>query len=146
MRSPRGFTLLEVVVAAAILGMAATALFGLLSQSLFNLGKVEEMHRYQLAAQDLMQRVLFLEFLPGAGRAEGRLDDLQSQWTVNVSRYAPPDTEVKPAEAIMKIDVEVIYPGRSGERRIKLEAVKPASLQYDPEYNFEEAIENAYPK
>ena len=146
MRSSRGFTLLEVVVAAAILGMAATALFGLFSQSLFNLGKVEEMHRYQLAAQDLMQRVLSLEFLPGNGHAEGRLEDLQSKWTVNVSRYAAPDTEVQPAEAIVKVDVEVIYPGRSGERRIKLEAVKPVSLRYEDGYSFEEAIENVYPR
>ena len=57
MKSPRGFTLIEVLVAAAILGITATALFGLFSKSLFNLRKVEDLHRYELAAQDVMNRV-----------------------------------------------------------------------------------------
>jgi len=50
MRNQRGFTLIEVLVAAAVLGITATALFGLLSQSSFNLRKIEDLHRYELAA------------------------------------------------------------------------------------------------
>jgi general secretion pathway protein I len=142
---PRGFTLLEVVVAVAILGMAATALFGLFSGSLFNLRKIEEVHRYQLAAEDVMQRVLSLSSLPADGRAEGTLDEIEGRWVAVISPYVPMTLEEKPSQAVMKIDVEMVFPGRTGERRIKIEAVKPTAVSYG-DSDFERAIENAFPR
>src|SRR5712691_13493706 len=102
MRSHRGFTLIEVLVAAAVLGIAATALFALLSKSLFNLRKVEDLHRYELAAQDVMNRVLLLPSLSAPAVAEGAVDNLGARWTVRITPWAPATLEKKPAQAVVK--------------------------------------------
>jgi prepilin-type N-terminal cleavage/methylation domain-containing protein len=145
-RSSLGFTLIEVVVALLVLTLAATALFGLLSKSMFNLGRIEDLHRYQLAGEDVMKRVLFLSKLPVSGHAEGDIDALRAHWIVNVVPYAPKVLDdSKPAEALMKVDVEMIFPGRGGERRLRLESVKPSAVEYN-NYDFPNAIETAFPR
>src|SRR5438093_13688919 len=87
MKNQRGFTLMEVLVAASVLGIAATALFGLLSKSLSNLRKVEDLHRYELAAQDLMNRVLLLETIPAPATAEGAVDNVGGHWNVRATAW-----------------------------------------------------------
>ena len=62
MKKQHGFTLIEVMVAAAVLGIAATALFSLLSRSLSNIRTIEDLHHYQLAGEDVMNRVLLFPF------------------------------------------------------------------------------------
>ena len=69
MTHQRGFTLIEVVVAVAILGLSSSALFGLFSTSVDNLRRIEKLHRYQLAAAEVMNRVLLLPVLPADGQA-----------------------------------------------------------------------------
>jgi general secretion pathway protein I len=146
MRSQRGFTLIEVLVAAAVLGITASALFGLFSKSLFNIGRLEEQHRYELAAQDVMNRVLMQTTLPGSGMTSGALDDNGGRWTVTVHPWAPPDLQSQPAEGILRVVVGVTWPGRSALRRIELEALKPAEITYSNNYDFQSAIENVFPR
>ena len=140
MRREAGFTLIEVMVAAAILGIAATALFGLLSKSLFNLQKIEELHHYQLAGEQIMNRVILLSALPPEGRAQGKVEGLSARWVANVTPWIPRTLSGNPADAVMKVDVAIFWTGRAGERNIKLEAVKPAGIAYS-NYDFQEAIE-----
>jgi general secretion pathway protein I len=142
----RGFTLIEVLVAAAVLGIAASALFGLLSKSLFNIGKVEEFHRYELAAQNMMDRVLMLPTLPSSGETSGAVDDSGARWTVSVHPWAPASLETKPPEAILRVAVNVTWPGRSTPRRIELEALKPGPVSYSNDYDFQAAIEKVLPR
>src|SRR5256885_12040151 len=102
----RGFTLIEVLVAMVILGSACAALFGLLSSSLFNLRKLEDVHRYQLVAEDVMNRVQFLSTLPPEGKLSGRPRNIDTEWKVTVSPWFPVTLQDKPSQAIMKIDVD----------------------------------------
>ena len=141
----RGFTLIEVVVAAAIFGMAATVLFGLFSRSLFNLRKIEDLHRYQLAGEEVMNRVMTLKTLPADGHAQGNVEDLDAAWSVSVQPWIPETLESKPSEAVVKIDVDVTWPGRSSQRTVHLETVKPVLLSYEMR-NFEQAIAQAFPR
>jgi general secretion pathway protein I len=146
MKAERGFTLIEVLVAAAVLGITVSALFGLFSKSLFNIGRVEDLHRYELAAQNVMNRVLLLSTLPAGGQAEGVLDASGARWNVTVQPWAPADLESKPAEAILRVAVAVTWPGRSIPRRIQIEALKPAQITYLDSYDFRSVIENSVPQ
>ncbi len=144
-RSQRGFTLIEVIVAAAIFGIATTSLFALLSRSLANLKKIEDVRHYQLAGEDLMNRTLLLSKLPPGAVIDGELTAPPAHWTVNITPWIPSKLERNTPEAVMKIDVEVRWQGRSGERKIKLEALKATALSYEND-DFKQAIEDALPE
>jgi len=146
MKADRGFTLIEVLVAAAVLGITASALFGLFSKSLFNIGRVEELHRYELAAENVMNRVLLLPTLPGGGQATGVLDESGARWNVTVQPWAPAGFTSRPAEAIVRVAVSITWPGRSIPRTIQVEALKPTQITYSNTYDFRAAIEEALPQ
>ncbi len=143
-RKSRGFTLIEVMVAVAVIGLAATALFSLLSTSLFNLRRVEDLHRVQLAGEGLMNRVLLIAALPPSADVRGRIDDLDAQWLVRIRPWLPKDLEGHPPAAVMKVDVEIRWQGRAGERTTKLETVRPAVIDYNSS-NLNDAIQNILP-
>jgi general secretion pathway protein I len=146
MKADRGFTLIEVLVAAAVLSITASALFGLFSRSLFNIGRVEDLHRYELAAENLMNELLLFTTLPAGGEAGGILDDSGARWNVTVQPWAPADLESKPPEGILRVVVSVTWPGRSITRRIQIEALKPAQITYLSNYDFRAVIEDSLPK
>ena len=141
----RGFTLIEVLVAMAVLGMACAALFGLLSSSLFNLRKLEDRHRYQLIGEDVMKRVQALGALPPEGNVKGQVRDVEAEWKVVVKPWFPAALDEKPSEAVMKINVDVVWRGRSGLRTFSLETAKPSSIAYE-NYDFQDAIEKVFPR
>lgn len=144
MTDNRGFTLIEVLVAAAVLGIVATALFGLLSTSLSNLHKVEELHQYELAAADVMNRVLFQPSLPVPANVEGSLNNnLPGRWTVNVAPWAPATLEKVPNPAVVKIHVVVSWPGRSSDRSVEIESLKVTKIEG---YDLQSRIQTAYPQ
>jgi prepilin-type N-terminal cleavage/methylation domain-containing protein len=145
MRGRRGFTLIEVLVAASVLGITASALFGLLSSSLFNLRKVEDLHRYELVAEDVMNRVLLSSTLAAPATAQGSIDDRGGQWAVKVSPWAPSSLETKPEQAVLRIDVVVSWPGRSSQQSLKVESLKVSNVAYS-NYDLQTAIDGAYPR
>ena len=143
MRNDRGFTLIEVLVAASVLGIVATALFGLLSASLSNLRKVEQLHQYELAAQDVMNRVLFLPTLPAPANAEGSIDDRGGHWAVDISPWAPEKLEKAPNPSVVKVRVVVSWPGRLSERSVELESLKVTKIE---NYDLGNRIQTVYPQ
>lgn len=144
MRNDRGFTLIEVLVAAAVLGIAATALFGLFSKSLSNLRTINDLHKYHLATEEIMNRVLIQSALPAEADVEGRIDRLNARWNVKVSPWIPKTLDGNPREAVMKVDVQVLWQGRSTERSVKLETIKGTVVSYNHD-DFKNAIETALP-
>ena len=142
MTSNRGFTLIEVLVAAGILGIVATALFGLLSTSLSNLGKVERLHQYELAAEDIMNKVLFLPTLPASATAEGYLDNSDARWTVNITQWEPDKPVNSGGQTVVKVDVVVSWPGQATDRTLELESLKAAKIE---NYDLANRIQTVYP-
>lgn len=147
MKQSRGFTLIEVLVAASVLSIVATALFGLLSTSLSNLHKVEEIHQYELAAQDVMNRVLFLDPVPVPAMAQGSVANSDARWTVNIDPWAPATLDqkldTKQDQVVVKVRVLVTWPGRTSDRTIELESLKVAKTE---SYDLQNSIQAAYPQ
>src|SRR5262245_20794085 len=102
MNRQRGFTLIEVLVAVSVIGLASVALFSLFSTSLLNLRKLQDLHHYQLASEDLMNRVQLLQKLPAKGNVTGTLSDLGADWKVSIAPWYPTSLDSKPDLAIMK--------------------------------------------
>lgn len=140
----RGFTLIEVMVAVAVIGLAATALFSLFSTSLFNIGRIKDLHRLQLSAEEVMNRVLLLPALPAAAEAQGNMTGSEARWLVQVTPWIPRDLGSKPETAVMKVDVEIQWKGRSGQQTMKLETVKLSTIVYENN-DFQHAIETIFP-
>jgi prepilin-type N-terminal cleavage/methylation domain-containing protein len=141
----RGFTLLEVVVSVAILGIASTALFSAFGRSIDTIRRVDDLHRYQLAAEEVMNRVLLLGSLPGRGTARGRFDHIDAEWTVAIEPWIPERLDGQPESGVVRIDVAVGWDGRSGPREVRIETVRPSALYYD-RVEFARAIEEVFPR
>lgn len=87
-RAQRGFTLLEVIVAFALLALALTLLLGALSGASRQVRQAEDRSRATLHAQSLLAQLgVGAPLRPG--RDEGRFD-ARYRWTLQVAPYADP--------------------------------------------------------
>jgi hypothetical protein len=64
---------------------------------------------------------------------------------VRVEPWIPESFDGRPAQAIVKIVVEIEFDGRSGRRNISLETVRPSPLTYTPQ-DFQRAIDDVFPE
>jgi len=120
-----GFTLLEVLVATALVGIAAAALMSGLSGSLRNLSRAEGYEKAVLVARAQMSRLLIEEKLK-PGNLEGRWDE-SYRWEAEVAPWdpggrAPVNPDVVPEMAVIK--VRVFWKGVQGEKQVTLETCK----------------------
>ena len=83
--------------------------------------------------------------LPPGGKIEGDLQRLGARWEVTVTPWIPAKLQDNLPEAVMKIDVQILWPGRAGERSLRLETVKGATIAYN-NFDFQKAIENENPE
>lgn len=133
-RQPRsGFTLLEVLVATTILGVAVVGLMGALSQSLNNLGRVSDTEKVGLLARRQMDSLLAERFLPvgivlRGDFPAGSVGNGEAAWRAVVLPFesiggvgAPP----QPGQPyLQRIVVEVRWRADSTEKRARLEAYR----------------------
>ncbi|MCX6615273.1 MAG: prepilin-type N-terminal cleavage/methylation domain-containing protein [Acidobacteria bacterium] len=126
-RNPQlaGFTLLEVLVATALVGIAAAALMSGLSGSLRNLSRAEGYEKAVLVARAQMSRLLIEEKLK-PGRLEDRWDE-SYRWEAEVAPWdpggrAPVNPDVVPEIAVIKL--RVFWKGVQGEKQVTLETCK----------------------
>ena len=86
-RSAAGFTLIEIVVAFAVLSVVLTALLQVFQQGLGSLDSAQRHSEAVLLAQSKLDEFSTVETLE-PGRFEGSVDgDDAMQWTVNISEY-----------------------------------------------------------
>lgn len=88
-RAAGGFTLLEVLVAFALLALALTLLLGTLSGAARQVAEADQRTRAVLLAQSLLARQGVEEPLQ-EGTHEGRWDNGAYRWTLQVVPYAEP--------------------------------------------------------
>jgi len=126
-----GFTLLEVLVATAILGTAVAALFSLLSGSLSNVRRLQAPEQALMLARAQMNELLAASergraespALPLDQKVAGRWDDLSGleyRWEAQATRV-PAAREPAPGELILvRIELDAYWHAGDADREKRL--------------------------
>jgi len=127
----RGFSVLEVLVAFVILSLVGTALFGLFSGALTNIGAAEDYSRAVLVADSVLADMGGTPPLR-EGSKSGTTEDGRIEWTARVLPYVPPQanadmekgSELMPIK-LWQVEAEVTFTGPNGKpRSLKLSTVR----------------------
>lgn len=128
-RSSRGFTLLEVLIALTVLAVGAALSLSVISGVLANIRKVQMRTKVMEHAETVMELVLLDDKVRGPTTLGGDFED-GTRWTVVVSDYempeaAPLDTQPLPPMPIklLAYTVEVFAP-RSSAPDLRLNTLK----------------------
>ena len=140
----RGFTLLEVLIATAILGTAVAALFSLLSGALANTRKMEPAAQALVYAQSKMSELLVQGLAEGPPQTTGpqlvldqkvggRFDD-QFRWEAIATRSEEASQGVAGAPILVKVDLRVFWGsnGADAQAREKSVALETYQLWREP--------------
>ena len=118
MKKNAGFTLLEVLVATLIMGIAVTGLIVGLSQSVRNASRLAAYDRAAALARSQMNELLLSDQLPFNGEFEGRFQGKPAAGWRAVTK--PFETQANPgpgSQVLQRIALEVWWQPDGGTRR-----------------------------
>ena len=129
MRSQRGFTLLEMIVATLIMGIAVTGLLSGIAGATRNAARVREYDRAAQLAHEQMSRLLTDFTLPQNGQAGANFDvdltgGMECGWTAQTSVAAAPPTPGPNQFFLEKISLQIWWMTNGNRRTITLEGYR----------------------
>ncbi|HLH38224.1 MAG TPA: type II secretion system protein [Bryobacteraceae bacterium] len=129
----RGFTLLEVMVATLIMGIAVAGLLGALSAASRNAAHLTEYDRAALLAKSKMDELLVDQSLPRDEPLQGTFDPaldggVVAGWTATVTAFEKPPGAGKGQWVVDRIALEVWWMEGSTRRVFPLEAFRRSIL------------------
>ncbi len=136
--SESGFTLLEVLVALAILAVGVALTLSLISGALGNIRKVQLRTRTIQHAEAVMELALLDDRIQKPTSFSGDFED-GTRWSVQVAEYQPPDAQAAqlpnpqqpmPPVKMLSYTVEVMAPD-SSSADFSLQTLKVVSAQQD---------------
>ena len=134
MKSERGFTLLEVLVATLIMGIAVTGLIVGLTQSVHNASRLAAYDRISQLARTELNDLLLDRTLPFEGMVNGKFDRDQSSgaeagWRAVLKPFDIPPNAGPGSVVLQQIALEVWWQPESGARRtLHLDAYRSANI------------------
>ncbi|CBA17137.1 type II secretion system protein XpsI [Xanthomonas albilineans] len=119
MRRQRGYTLIEVIVAFALLALALTLLLGSLSGAARQVQRADQLSRATLYAQSLLAAQGVEQPLQ-PGHTQGDFEQGRFHWTLDVAPYVdprrPPDAAVAlGAPTLLQLDLQVRWGDASAQ-------------------------------
>jgi general secretion pathway protein I len=105
MKQQRGYSLIEVIVAFALLALAMTLLLGSLSGAARQVRTADAQGRAALHAQSLLTAA-GIEAPLAAGRRQGDWEQGRYRWTLEVTPYLEP-RQTAPDAALWQLDLQV---------------------------------------
>ena len=123
----RGFTLLEMIVATALMSIAVVGLLSLLSGSLSNAARARQYDQIAMLARSKMNDLLVERPLP-VGQPMGGQWDESTGWTALLEPFEAPPNAYPGATVLVRIDLEVWWKEGSERRSIRLEGFRPETL------------------
>jgi general secretion pathway protein I len=130
----RGFTLLEVLVATVIMGIAVAGLIAGLSQSAKNASRLTDYDRVAMLARTRMNDLLLDANLPFDGSVEGKFDPGQSGgvpsgWRAVLKPFDVPPRAGPGTVILQRVALEVWWMPAEGTRRsFQLEGYRQAPI------------------
>ena len=125
----RGMTLLEVLVAASLLGVAFAALFGAISVSLRSVERIEVHSRVLAFAETQMNELLLANLQPGQHLSGEGQNGMRWEATTELFDRIRPSEQAASAPAVVRVQLTVFWQGRRGEQQFRLESLKIALPQ-----------------
>ena len=116
MKRNAGFSLLEVLVATVIMGIAVTSLIVGLSQSVHNAARLSDYDRAAMLARTKLNDLLLDPSLPLDGTAEGQFDS-NTGWRANAKPFDAPPNAGPGMVILQQIALEIWWQPSSGSRR-----------------------------
>ncbi|MFM9862880.1 MAG: prepilin-type N-terminal cleavage/methylation domain-containing protein [Micropepsaceae bacterium] len=117
MTGQRGFTIIESLVALAVLAITVVALYEAIGTGFRTFDRAAEVEEAVLIAQSELDRIVALRRLPDV--LQGTVEDTSFRWRLDVASGAK-------AQQLVSLKLTVTWPGRSGgvtiERLLLLEA------------------------
>jgi general secretion pathway protein I len=129
-----GFTLLEVLVATLIMGIAVSGLIAGLSQSVKNAARLTEYDRAAMLARTKMNDLLLDVSLPFDGSADGQFDATQTGgvpggWRASLRPFDLPPRAGPGTVILQRIALEIWWQPAVGTRRsLQLTSYRPARI------------------
>jgi general secretion pathway protein I len=128
-RSQGGFTLLEILVASTIMGVAVVGMLSGISGSLRNAARLTDYDRIALVARAKMDALLVDHRLPKLIVVEGEFDPVllggaKGGWRARVSPFELPPAPSPRAQAIERIQLEIWWMAGEERRSFSLEAFR----------------------
>ena len=106
-KAEAGFTLLEVLIALAILAVGAVLTLSLISGSLGNIRKVQQRTRTIEHAQSVMELALLDDSIQQPTTFTGDFED-GTRWSVRVEEYLLPPPPQSQAQALINLPVKLL--------------------------------------
>lgn len=130
----RGFTLLEMLVATTIMGIAVVALLANLSTSLRNAANLTNYDRAAVLAREKMDELLIDRRLPKFVRLEGTFNGLEAGnveagWRARVAPYEQIPNAATGAAVLERIELEVWWGSGDRKRSLTLEGFRRGVLR-----------------
>ncbi len=129
----RGFTLLEMLVATAIMGIAVVGLMSNLSASLRNAARLTDYDRAALLAHEKMDELLLDPQLPKLAVIQGVFDPAVSGgapagWSAQLTPFEVPPDAPPGSDILEQLELRVWWGPPANQRSLVLEAYRPGRL------------------
>lgn len=123
MSRKRGFTLLEMIVATALMSIAVVGLLSLLSGTLANAARIKQYDRAAMLARTKMNDLLVLSPLP-LGQSLGGQFDESAGWKAVATSFEKWPEAYPGSYQLVRIDLEVWWTDRGERKSVKLEGFR----------------------
>jgi general secretion pathway protein I len=133
MRRQRGFTLLEVLVATSIMGIAVVTLLSALSRSVNNAARLTTYERAGLLVRSQMDALLVDPNLPRIAPFEQPLNEsvlgAKGGWRARLTPFEGPPGAVPGTPILERIELEVWWMAGDQRRSLKLESYRRSTMR-----------------